>query len=66
LAGKNALFIDSDPRFKNLEAPIEPPEKMRPYFEEIIPLDPILIRDSAGVVLRKFNVFKGLAYKPKN
>lgn len=66
LAGKNALFIDSDPRFKNLMAPIEPPEKMRPYFEKIIPLDPILIRDASGKVLRKFNVYKGVSYKPKN
>ncbi|MCI4642899.1 MAG: glycosyltransferase family 39 protein [Flavobacteriaceae bacterium] len=66
LAGQDALFIDSDPRFKNLDRPKVAPEKALPFFKEILPLDPILIRNSKGEVLRKFHVFKGVGYLPKD
>ena len=56
LNGKTAIFVDSDPRFTDLEkAPIVP-EKLKNYFKNVIQLDPILIYNR-GKVVRKFNVF---------
>jgi hypothetical protein len=57
LNGRNAIYIDSDPGFRNLENEnkILPP----PYYERfdsVIPLDPILIEKN-GKVVRKFSVF---------
>ena len=63
LDGKNAILIDSDPRFKNTDRPLGAPEKVIPYFENITPLTPILIKNSSGKIIRKFNVFACKNYK---
>ncbi|WP_354355288.1 glycosyltransferase family 39 protein [Pedobacter sp. UYP30] len=56
LNGKTAIFIDSEPRFSDLnKAPIVP-EKLSGYFKRVQQLEPILIYNS-GKVVRKFNVF---------
>jgi 4-amino-4-deoxy-L-arabinose transferase-like glycosyltransferase len=57
LNGKDALYIDSNPRFvdlKNENGAI--PSGYYAYFEQIIPLDPILVEKN-GRVLRKWSVF---------
>ncbi len=65
LNGKNALFIDSDKRFKNsdkrgeLELPI-----MYNYFENITELSPIIIKRK-GKEVRKFWVFYCTNYQHK-
>ena len=57
LNGRNAIFIDSDPRFHNLEIEHEDlPAGYSVWFDQIIPLDPILIEKN-GKVVRKFSVF---------
>ena len=67
LSGKNAIFIDSNPRFSDLknENKAIPPSYYL-YFDEIIPLGPILIEKN-GRVERKFSVFlcKNYHSKPK-
>ena len=64
LIGKNALFIDSDKRFKTLEKSNKPPEELNQYFKQVVELDPIIIRNSRGKALRKFLVFECKDYYP--
>jgi hypothetical protein len=57
LNGKDAIFIDSNPRFNDLENE----NKLIPpfyyfYFDQIIPLRPVLIEKN-GKVARKFSLF---------
>jgi hypothetical protein len=66
LNGKNALYIDSDKRFKNSEKrnqilPIE----LNNYFDEVIELEPIFIK-KGDKDIRKFWVYlcKHYEYKP--
>jgi hypothetical protein len=57
LNGKDAIFIDSNPRFTNLEnenGAIPPTYSL--YFDQIVPLEPILI-EKHGRVQRKWSVF---------
>ncbi len=63
LEGKDAIFIDSDKRFKNLEKKGKVRGDLTPYFESIIEQNPIIIRDSKGKALRKFLVYKCQKYK---
>ena len=63
LKGKNAIFIDSDRRFKNLDKSIEAPDKLENYFEEIHQLDPIIITNNKGKALRKYLVYECINYK---
>jgi len=57
LNGRDAIFIDSNPRFKNLKNENNAiPNSYNSYFDRIIPLDPILIEKN-GHVVRKFSVF---------
>jgi 4-amino-4-deoxy-L-arabinose transferase-like glycosyltransferase len=57
LNGRDAIFIDSNPRFKNLDNENnEIPNSYNSYFDRIIPLEPILIEKN-GRVVRKFSVF---------
>ena len=63
LKGKNALFIDSDRRFKNLDKSLETPDKLQDYFEEINQLDPIIIKNKSGKALRKYLVYECVNYK---
>ena len=65
LNGKDAIFIDSNPRFHNLEnenAAI--PYAYYAWFDQIIPLQPILIEKN-GKVVRKFSVFLCKNYHAK-
>jgi hypothetical protein len=57
-------MIDSEPRFKNLDAATTIPEELRPFFDQVRVLEPILIKDKSGVVLRKFQVYEGISYHP--
>lgn len=56
LNGKTGIFIDSEPRFKDLNKAAVIPEKLNAYFKTVKQLDPILISKN-GKVVRKFNVF---------
>jgi hypothetical protein len=66
LDGKDAIFIDSNPRFTQLENENAVPASYFMYFQQIIPLDPILVEKN-GKVERKFSVFLCKHYhsKPK-
>jgi 4-amino-4-deoxy-L-arabinose transferase-like glycosyltransferase len=65
LKGRDAIFIDSNPRFNNLsnENGSIPPFYYN-YFSRIIPLEPILVEKN-GHVERKFSVFLCKEYKPR-
>jgi hypothetical protein len=57
LNGRNAIFVDSNPRFHDLENQSKDlPASYYNRFDSIIPLDPILIEKN-GKVVRKFSVF---------
>ncbi len=56
LNGKTGIFIDSEPRFTDLEKVPIIPEKLNHYFKNVTQLDPILVYNR-GKVVRKFNVF---------
>jgi 4-amino-4-deoxy-L-arabinose transferase-like glycosyltransferase len=57
LNGRDAIFIDSNPRFDNLENEnTHIPPFYYTYFSQIIPLKPILIEKN-GKVERKFSLF---------
>lgn len=64
LHGKNAVFIDSDKRFKTLDKSDSVPEELSKNFKEVIELDPIVIRNSSGKALRKFLVYECRDYQP--
>jgi len=66
LNGKDAIFIDSNPRFSDLENENEHiPPFYHIYFDQIIPLKPILVEKN-GKVDRKFSLFlcKNYHFKP--
>ena len=58
LVGKNALYIDSDRRFNNLDKSAKVPELLNQYFDKIVELEPIVIRNKKGEALRKFFVYQ--------
>ncbi len=65
LKGKNALYIDSNPRFTDLNNENNAvPLTYYSYFDRIVPLDPILIEKN-GRTERKFSVFLCINYHPK-
>lgn len=63
LKGKNAIFIDSDKRFKTLDKSDKVPKGLDKYFKQVIQLEPIVIRNSSGKALRKFLVFECRDYQ---
>lgn len=63
LKGKNALFIDSEKRFKNMEKSNQTPDNLALYFDEIKELEPIIIMNNQGKPLRKFLIFECLNYR---
>ena len=64
LKGKDAIFIDSNPRFSNLENETDAiPVFYYKFFDSIVPLAPILVRKN-GRVERKFSVFLCRNYHP--
>lgn len=64
LHNKNALFIDSDKRFKDhtKKGNIDP--LLRKYFQKITELAPIIIKEN-GKEVRKFWIFYGEKYQSK-
>ena len=62
LNGSEAIFIDSDKRFKHLGKSNEIPDKLLVYFDKVEELDPILVGKSADKPLRKFRVYKCYGY----
>ena len=62
LDGTNALFIDSDKRFKDINKSKLVREDLRPYFDKVVQLDPILIGLDPKKPLRKFLVYECLGY----
>lgn len=62
LTGKDALFIDSDPDFMD-NAENNPDSSLYRYFEEITPLEPIIVK-MHGEPVRKFSVYFCRNYKP--
>ncbi len=64
LAGKDAIYIDSNPRFDSLEnEPGRIPAKYKSCFDRIESLEPILVRNR-GTVVRKWSVFLCHNYHP--
>lgn len=65
LNGKDAIFIDSNPRFHDLENENAAlPPNFNIWFDHIVPLQPILIKNN-GTVVRKFSVFLCRNYHAK-
>ena len=64
LTSKNALFIDSDKRFKNNDKKGIHHPLLKKYFEEITELEPIIVTINNRKV-RKFWVFYCSNYKAK-
>lgn len=60
---RNAIFIDSDPRLKTLNSPAVPPKKLIQKFDSVVPLPSIELKNTKGMVLRKFNVYRCLGYR---
>jgi len=65
LAGKNALFVDSDPGFKNTAKNGTIPPELKTYFNEVQELEPIIIKNGNSNA-RKFWVYYCRSYHPKN
>ncbi len=63
LEGSDAIFIDTDKRFKHTDKSGKIPEKLLPYFDRIEELDPILVGKQGKEPLRKFLVYKCYGYK---
>lgn len=64
LIGKNALFIDSDKRFKNAKKNGTIPNKLIPYFQKIEELPPIIVNKNKNSA-RKFWVYRCINYQGK-
>jgi hypothetical protein len=65
LRGKNALFIDSDTRIKNLDKQKKTHKELGNYFKEHEQLDPIIIKQGDKII-RKFWVYYCKGYIPKD
>jgi hypothetical protein len=64
LNGKDAIFIDSDKRFRNADKKGEIDPLLTPYFENIKELEPIIIKHN-NKEIRKFWVFYCSNYQSK-
>lgn len=62
LAGKNALFVDSDPGFKNTFKNGSIPPELKLYFKQVQELEPIIIKNGNSNA-RKFWVYYCAGYK---
>ena len=65
LEGSDAIFIDTDKRFKHTDRSGTIPEKLLPYFDRVVELDPILVGKEGQEPLRKFLVYKCFGYNPE-
>jgi hypothetical protein len=64
LYGKDAIYIDSNPHFSNLQNENYIPDFFYNYFDEVLAMKPILI-DNNGQTERKFSVFLCKNYHAK-
>ena len=64
LAGKNAIFLDSDPQGTDVQKAKSYPKSLDQYFTNVEQLQPILIKNN-GKTVRKFFVYYCTAYQPK-
>ncbi|TDG36158.1 glycosyltransferase family 39 protein [Pedobacter changchengzhani] len=64
LNGKSAIFLDSDPQFKNNDQQVEINPNLKSYFRDVKQLQPIIISFNNKPV-RKFYVYLCEGYKPK-
>lgn len=62
LKGKNALFVDSDPKFRNTAKNGSIPPELKIYFKQIKELEPIIIKNGDSNA-RKFWVYYCIGYK---
>ncbi len=66
LNGRNAIFVDSNPRFHDLENEDKSlPAGYNAWFDQIVPLNPVLIEKN-GKVVRKFSIFLCRNYHAPN
>jgi len=65
LKGKNALFIDSDKRFNDIDKNGKTPKELNTYFSKVTEIQPILIKRGDRNI-RKFWVYYCEEYTPKN
>lgn len=63
LKGKSALFIDSEPQFKDVKPSNEERPDLKQFFTKVTELPPILIRNGDRPV-RKFLVYYCIGYRP--
>ncbi|MBE7175308.1 MAG: glycosyltransferase family 39 protein [Mucilaginibacter polytrichastri] len=63
LRGMNAVFVDSDPRFRNMNRRGTYPPELKTFFTSVKELNPIIIRNGNKAV-RKFWVYYCTGYRP--
>lgn len=63
LIGKNALFLDSNPRLTDTPTSKETMELLHEHFESVTLLPPILLKNKRGVLMRKFWVYDCRGYR---
>jgi len=64
LAGKNALFVDSDPGFENIAKNGNIPPELKACFKQVQELEPIIIKNRNNNA-RKFWVYYCVGYKAR-
>lgn len=62
LKGKDAIFIDSDPKFKDVNKEAISNDSLKPYFNSVMQLRPIIVEANSRPV-RKFYVYLCKGYK---
>jgi hypothetical protein len=63
LKGKNALFLDSNPRLNDNPTSKETMGLLHQHFESVTQLPPILLKSKSGVLMRKFWVYDCRGYR---
>ena len=63
LIGRDAIYIDSETRFKSIQKSDQPVTELQAYFDSVEQLDPIILYDREGDPERKFLVYHLKGYK---
>ncbi len=63
LTGRDAIFIDSETRFKSIQKSDQPVTELQAYFDSVKQLEPIILYDREGDPERKFLVYHLKGYK---
>jgi len=58
LVGRNAIYIDSEPNFKNEFKGDSIPSALKEHFSSVEEINPIILKNDAHKTLRKFRVYK--------